>query len=170
MNIAAQSLKATAGLMTEVGDLADPPASVAFSMPTPPSVNHVFANVKGKGRVKTSLYDDFVLRGIAAIRMQRVKSIHGYVVAVFGVERMSLTADIDNRLKAMIDTIVKAGVIKDDRLITAIAISWLPKANGLSWVHLHQVHKMDLTFLPSKSGASGGWYLSAPSPEQEEPF
>lgn len=165
------TIRATAG-STEAGAgiLADLPAPVSFSMPTPPSVNSIFRNVKGKGRVKTSVYDDFVRMGMAAIRRQCVGSVAGPVIAVFGVERMSLSADIDNRLKAMIDTIVKAGVIGDDRFITAIAVSWLPMANGLSHVTIYPVQALDLTFHPSTEGATGGWYRSAPQLEQEEPL
>ena len=34
-------------------------------------------------------YDDFIRRGVAAIRGQHVQPIPGYVIAIFGVERMS---------------------------------------------------------------------------------
>lgn len=165
----ARRTKATAGpSKTGAGILADLPAPVNFTMPTPPSANHLFKNVKGIGRVKTKAYDDFVRMGVADIRRQKVGSISGPVVAIIGVERMSGTADIDNRLKAMLDTIVEAAVIGDDNLVTAIAITWLPKANGLSWVRLLPVQKLDLTFHPSNSGSSGGWYLNEPSTGEED--
>jgi Holliday junction resolvase RusA-like endonuclease len=156
---------------TGAGNQADLPAPVAFTMPTPPSANALFKNVKGIGRVKTAIYDDFVRRGVTAIRGQRVPSIVGCVVLVIGVERMSGTADIDNRLKAMLDTIVEAGVLTDDRFVTAIAASWLPMANGLAHVQIHRADKpLALTFHPSSNGATGGWFSNAPQPEQEEPF
>lgn len=158
--------------MAGAGVLADQsvPADVSFTIPTPPSVNSVFKNVPGKGRVKTGLYDDFVRRGMAAIQRQKAASITGPVIAIFGVERMSLSADIDNRLKAMIDTIVKAGVIDDDRFVTAIAVSWLPMANGLSHVRLLPVGALTLQFHPSNNGSTGGWFASEPQTEAEEPF
>lgn len=153
------TISATAGLSTTgVGILADLPAPVAFTLPTPPSVNELYKNLPGKGRVKSGAYDDFVRRGVTAIRNQRVASLSGYVIAIFGVERMSLSADIDNRLKSMLDTIVKAGIVVDDRFITAIAVSWLPKANGLAHVRLCPVQKIDLSFHPSHDGSSGGWF------------
>lgn len=171
MNVAARTVTATAGpITTGAGNLADLPAPVSFTMPTPPSANHLFKNVKGVGRVKTKHYDDFVRMGVADIRRQQVGHIDGRIIAVIGVERMSGSADIDNRLKAMMDTIVEAEVIEDDSLVTAIAITWLPKANGLSWVRLLPVQKLDLTFYPSHDGASGGFFPNAPSTEVEEPF
>lgn len=153
-----------------VGSLADLPAPASFSMPTPPSVNEIYRNVRGKGRVKAGVYDNFILMGIAAIRRQKVQPIPGRVVAIFGVERMSLQADIDNRLKAMLDAIVKAGVIEDDRFVTGIAVSWLPKANGLAHVMLIPVQPLDLTFRPSTNGATGGWFLAAPQPTEEPDY
>lgn len=145
------------------------PASVAFTIPTPPSVNQIYRNKPGRGRVKSGLYDDFIARAVTAIRLQKVKPLDsGNYIAVFGVERMSMCADIDNRLKAMIDTIVKAGLITDDRFITAIAVSWLPKANGLTHVALHPIQRMSLDFHPSPEGTTGGWFAQVPQPTEGE--
>lgn len=145
----------------------DNPVHALFTMPTPPSTNALYRNARGKGRVKTAKYHDFVTMGVTAIRGQQVQPIPGHVLMVIGVERMSASADIDNRLKAMLDTIVKAGIIKDDSLVTAIAIAWLPKNNGLSWVRIAPVQEMSLTFHPSKNGTTGGWFPSVPSPAAE---
>lgn len=141
---------------------------VEFHMPTPPSVNTLYKNVRGKGRVKTSEYFDFIAMGMNAIKQQNIPSVTGYVLMVIGVELASKTADIDNRLKAMLDTIVKAGVIEDDRFITAIAISKFPKANGLSWVRIYPEQELSLTFHPSPKGACGGWYENAPQQKEME--
>ncbi|KAB2656292.1 RusA family crossover junction endodeoxyribonuclease [Brucella tritici] len=145
------------------GVLADLPEPATFTMPTPPSANHLFKNVKGVGRVKSAHYDEFIRMGVAAIRRQGVKHVPGHVLAIIGVERMSARADIDNRLKATLDAIVKAEVIEDDRFVTGIALVWLPKANGLSHVSILPVQTLDLTFHPSQDGASGGWFINAPS-------
>lgn len=167
--------QAPARTYTDVGAVAGPsssgPASagpVHFTLPTPPSTNHLFKNVRGVGRVKASHYDDFLRMGVAAIRRQGIGKISGHVVAVIGVERMSDRADIDNRLKALLDTIVTAEVIDDDSLITALAIAWLPKANGLAHVSILPVGQLALTFHPSHNGASGGWFHNAPFSEGEE--
>jgi len=135
-------------------------APVEFTMPTPPSVNQLYRNLPGKGRVKTSLYFDYVSLGVTAIRGQKVEPIPGRVVAIVGVERTSLAADLDNRAKAIFDTIVKAGVLKDDSLITAICMVWLPKANGLAWIRLEPVAELFLQFQPSKDGAHGGLFVN----------
>jgi len=131
---------------------------VTFTLPTPPSTNALYKNVKGRGRVRTKLYDDFLSFATVSIRRQEVKPIEGRVVVVIGVERTSVLADIDNRLKALLDVIVKAGVIEDDRFVTAIAVSWLPPAKGLSHVMIYPVQHLTLDFHPSPDGASGGWF------------
>ena len=160
------ALSATERLPAGAGQSADLPAPASFTLPTPPSTNGLFLNKPGLGRVKKGAYEDFIRRGVAAIRGQHVQPIPGYVIAIFGVERMASNADIDNRLKSMLDTIVTAGVIADDSLVTAIAVSWLPKANGLAHVKLYPVQPMDLAFHPSPSGACGGFFV-APSTQED---
>lgn len=165
--IGRNSMSPVAGRREPAGEGMPSPAE--FTIPTPPSTNHLFRNVKGVGRVKTRHYEDFVRRAVTAVRQQRVEPLAGRVIAIVGVERMSSRADIDNRLKAMLDAIVEAGVIEDDSLVTAIAISWLPSANGLSHVRLEPVRRLDLTFHPSQDGASGGWFDQAPfQPEDDD--
>lgn len=139
---------------------------VEFNMPMPPSVNELYRNKPGRGRVKTAKYFDYVAMGMAAIRRQKIDPIPGRVLIVLGVERNSLSADIDNRLKATFDTIVKAGVIEDDRFITGHAVAWLPKANGLAWIKVLPVQRVTLEFQPSPDGACGGWFVSAPQPRE----
>lgn len=158
-----------AGRSEPAGEGASHPSpAVTFTIPTPPSANHLFRNVKGVGRVKAKHYDDFIRMAVTAIRRQAVTRVSGRVVAIFGVERMSDRADIDNRLKAMLDAIVEAKIIEDDRFVTAIAISWLPSANGMSHVRLLPVQRLDVTFHPSQNGASGGWFDSAPFEQEED--
>lgn len=144
------------------------PVASSFTMPMPPSVNQLFKNLPGKGRVKTDKYFDWRAFAVTAIRRQQPAAITGRVVILFGVERLSLSADIDNRIKAMLDAMCEARVIADDKFVTAFAISWLPAANGLAHVQVLPVGRLDLKFLPSNDGATGGWFFSAPQPEEGE--
>lgn len=146
----------------------DRPVPISFTIPMPPSTNHLFKNVKGVGRVKTKAYEDFRLMAIAAIRRQRVHAIPGRVVMVWAVERNSLQSDISNRLKAAEDSIVKAGIIEDDRFVTSHFITWAPKANGLAHVQIYPIQRMTLDFYPSQDGASGAVIVRAPQSEEGE--
>jgi len=131
---------------------------IYFTLPTPPSSNALFRNVAGRGRVKTGFYKDFLAYGLSAIRQQRVEPVKGRVVMVMGIERVNKRSDLDNRVKALLDVIVKAGVLEDDRFITAFAASWLPPAEGLSHVMIAPVEPMGLEFRPFQDAAYGGFY------------
>ncbi len=141
----------------------------AFTMPTPPSTNALYKNVRGKGRVKTRQYDDWLMIATTALRQQKIEPFKGRAVAIMGVERTSMNADIDNRIKAAWDAIVKAGVIRDDSLITATAVTWQPAANGLTRIELRSADEpLTVTYHPSQNGASGAWVIDAPTTNEDE--
>lgn len=144
------------------GDL---PSPVTFQIPMPPSTNNLFKNVKGVGRVKTKTYDDFTMMAVTAIRRQKVRPIAGYVVILFAFELASSQADVSNRIKAAEDAIVKAGVIDDDRFVTAMMLTKVPAANGLAHVQIFPIQHFTLDFHPSHSGASGAMIIRAPQPD-----
>ena len=157
-----------AGLSQEATGVS--PAPVAFHLPAPPSTNALFKNVPGRGRVKTRSYDDWRMMAHVALRQQRIKNVDGRCIVVIGVERGSLNADIDNTIKATLDIIVSAGVLTDDKFVTAIAITWLPMANGLAHVTILPVAETDLTFHPAKDGASGSWIIAPSTQEQDHGY
>ena len=144
------------------------PAAVTFTMPVPPSVNELFRNVPGRGRVKTRVYDNWRAHALTVLRLQRVPRIEGCVLVVFGVERTSSRADIDNRVKGMLDAIVEAGIIGDDSQVTGFCAAWTPAANGLAHVQILPVGSIDFSFHPSPDGASGGVFISAPQPSGDD--
>jgi len=142
--------------------------SVCFTLPTPPSTNALFRNVRGRGRVKTKTYKDFIAYGLSAIRQQHVEPVKGYVVLVIGVERKNKRADIDNHVKALLDVIVKARVLEDDRYVTALNLSWLPPADGLSHVAIYQVAPLTMAFEPADDGAYGGLFVENSNLETQD--
>lgn len=138
-----------------------------LTIPSPPSVNALTRNVPGRGRVKTAAYKDWIGHAGWILANQRPAPIMGRVIIVIGIERVSSTADIDNKIKAIFDLLVTHKVIKDDRFVTAFAVSWWPKANGNARVAVMQAGDMMLQFQTSDGGATGGWFI--PAPEQEGP-
>ena len=143
-------------------------APITFTLPIPPSVNQMFRNVRGKGRVKTGHYEAWRGHAATSLRLQHIAPITGNVVVLFGVERQSSIADIDNRIKAMLDAIVAAKIITDDNQVTAFAASWLPPANGLAHVQIFPVDRIGVEFHPSTDGTTGGWF-AVPQPTDGEP-
>lgn len=82
---------------------------VTITISTPPSTNGLYANLPGKGRVKTKAYKDWKAEAVWTIAAQRPARI----VGDFQVEmRVQMRGDADNRAKAAID--VLKGIVTDD--------------------------------------------------------
>lgn len=147
----------------------DSQAPLVLTLPTPPSVNQMYANRKKGGRHPTKLYVDW--KGHAGWRLSAQLAAHKTltcpVLAVVQVERASSQADIDNRLKALFDLLVTHGALADDNLITGYAVAWGPKGSGLCRVMMMPVQQLSLNFHPSADAATGGWFMAA-QPEQED--
>jgi hypothetical protein len=97
-----------------------------------------------------------------------VRPIAGHVVILFAFELASSQADVSNRIKAAEDAIVKAGIIKDDRFVTAMMITKAPAANGLAHVKIYPIQSMKLDFYASHNGASGALIVTAPQANGED--
>ncbi len=144
------------------------PVAVTFHLPIPPSVNELFRNVPGKGRVKTQVYNDWRAHALTSIRMQQLTPIDGHVLIRLNVEMAGNRADLDNRVKAIFDAIVEAKIIRDDSLVTGFLVAKLPAVNGLAHIEILPAQAVTVDFRPSHEGARGGWFLTAPQPNGED--
>lgn len=101
----------------------DPPLFELTLAEPPPSVNGLFVNVPGKGRVKASGYARWRKAAAWAARAARQgpRPLAGDLVAEIEI---GLTVrrrfDLDNRMKALFDALTAGGVIEDDSQIAAI--------------------------------------------------
>ena len=97
------------------------------AMPT--SVNAMFKNVNGRGRVKTKEYHDWQEAALWEIVGQRIKPIDGEVSISIGlVAQDKRSFDIDNRIKGALDTLVKAKIIQDDnsKIVRRVSVELVP--------------------------------------------
>ncbi|KAB7783452.1 RusA family crossover junction endodeoxyribonuclease [Methylorubrum populi] len=86
--------------------------SVEIRFPLPPSTNSLFANVVGRGRVKTPKYRAWRQQAALLIDVQRPGRMAGPCdVAIY---LPPFRGDIDNRVKPCLDVAVAAGIIADD--------------------------------------------------------
>lgn len=98
--------------------------TVVFAIPTPPSANHLFRGA-GKLRVKTNDYKAWLTAAGWEIKRQRVPSVAGPVSVTLTVCRPTRgRSDIDNRIKAGLDLLVKQGVLADDSQVQEITARW----------------------------------------------
>lgn len=84
-------------------------------LPWPPSVNTMFVNVRGKGRVRSENYNKWIRDAGWMIRSQRVKPFDEPVSVTVELNPPDNRAfDLDNKSKALLDLLVKMNVIPDD--------------------------------------------------------
>jgi Holliday junction resolvase RusA-like endonuclease len=143
------------------------PAVTFLELPAPPSTNALFRNRKGGGRVETEAYRDWKGHAGWRLREQRPRSVRGPVLVVFNIERTSEFADVDNRLKATLDLLVRHDVIDDDRHVSGIAVAWAPPANALMRIAIMPAGDLTLDFRLASDGRTGGWSFPAPQSEEE---
>lgn len=90
--------------------------AVRISLPWPPSVNGMYLNVKGRGRMKTPAYSKWIVEAGWTIRAQRPRKFTVPVNITIELCPPSRRAfDLDNKNKALLDLLVKHDVIPDDK-------------------------------------------------------
>ena len=92
-----------------------------IALPLPPSVNAMYRNVPGVGRVKTSDYKAWERKACAALTFASwdMPGRPYNVTLRFNVNHQS---DIDNRVKPVLDLLVKHKVIDGDQWVNALHI------------------------------------------------
>ncbi|MGI9412094.1 MAG: RusA family crossover junction endodeoxyribonuclease [Hyphomicrobiales bacterium] len=97
-----------------------------LTLPFPPTTNNLFRNVRGKGRVPTKNYEQWMKRALGELMIQRPARLTGYVSVdlAFGIPDKR-RRDLDNLMKAPLDCLVKFGVVEDDSKIIRISARWL---------------------------------------------
>ena len=105
--------------------------AVRVQMPICPSTNSLYANLPGKGRIKTAAYKRWQNDAGWAIRLQRPPTVHGRIAVL--IELPSDRLDVDN-IKPILDLLgppsgkKKTGmfVIDDDRYVDDLRIVRIP--------------------------------------------
>lgn len=96
------------------------PDTFTATIPVPPSTNALYANVPGKGRVKTREYKAWLQEAEAVL------SKHVWEGVRFGKDPVRVRVrppfngrrDLDNTLKACGDVLVLSGMLASDRMST----------------------------------------------------
>lgn len=132
---------------------------------TPPSVNETLINGgRGKkGRTAAKRYDEWKRRALWELTSQKLHAFACPVLVFVAVDRMNERADIDNRLKPLLDILKRVGVYRDDSLVTGIAAAWGPTKLTQTRVAIVPAVAVRAIFQPSDQvGATGGWFLEPP--------
>lgn len=104
-----------------------------FKLPIPPSVNAMFANLPGRGRIKTSAYKSWITEAGWEVLRAKPKLIKGRVMmAIYAGKTDNRRRDLDNLIKSVSDLMVSHGVIEDDSKVWDIRARWEPGLEGLT--------------------------------------
>jgi crossover junction endodeoxyribonuclease RusA len=104
------------------------PKPVILDLPVPPSVNSLYRNLAGRGRVKTARYKSWTVEAGLLLRSQRPRRIKGPYALVIAVP-VKIVPDLGNLEKAVSDLLVAHQVVEDDRHAHSIS---LRRVEGLS--------------------------------------
>lgn len=90
----------------------------------PPSVNSLFANVAGRGRVRTKRYREWA--AASGWDCAGKGSITGpfTISIILSRYKRRKNADLDNLAKAILDLIVEHKIVEDDRLLEKLSLEW----------------------------------------------
>lgn len=94
--------------------------SFRLDLPLPPSLNGMYRNVRGRGRVATEAFKKWKFDAGWEITLQDVVPIRvPYNLALYLPIKMR--GDIDNRIKGVSDILVVFGLIPDDRYAQVVS-------------------------------------------------
>lgn len=99
-------------------------------LPIPPSVNAMYRNVPGKGRVKTGAYKTWASAAGYSLLRQRPEKHKGDVILNLQFGPRNKRADVSNLIKATEDLLVNMGVIEDDRFVVSVLAAWNDSVDG----------------------------------------
>lgn len=103
---------------------------VSVKLPMPPSVNSIWKRGKNRKTGKSNVYLDPKYRkwkedSMILLAAQHPASIIGHFTAVISLDQSKRgRSDADNRNKAVLDLLEKAGVIENDKLCDSVTACW----------------------------------------------
>jgi len=100
---------------------------IRLSLPYPVSVNAMYANAAGKGRVKTERYKTWINAAgwnVRAARPVKVAGPYTLEITLFQSDRRK--RDIDNVVKPISDLLVEHQLVEDDSLCTRLVVQRIP--------------------------------------------
>jgi len=100
-----------------------PVDAVTLDLPLPPSVNSAWANIPGKGRVRSAGYRRWHKLAFDELTLQKPGKVAGAYAIVIQLGRVKRRCDVDNRIKPILDLLAGA-VTGDDALCERVSAGW----------------------------------------------
>ena len=104
-----------------------------FKLPLPPSVNGLYSNAPGIGRVKSKAYKAWEVEAGLRLNLQRPIRLTGPVALTMVASRPDKRRrDLMNLEKATSDLLVKHQIIEDDSLVCWFLALWVDAGEGIT--------------------------------------
>lgn len=101
--------------------------TTVLSLPFPPSLNNLFANVQGRGRVRSDRYRQWSNLAGWDLKTSKPEPVAGAVnVTILLGKPDKRRRDLDGLAKAPLDLLVEHGVITDDSAVQRLTLAWAP--------------------------------------------
>ena len=97
---------------------------IEVRLPLPPSTNNLYANVPGKGRVKSSRYRSWLNSAGWELQAQKRGVVSGPYRITIRAHRYNKRSDLGNLEKPISDLLVAHGIVPDDRHAGEIILAW----------------------------------------------
>jgi crossover junction endodeoxyribonuclease RusA len=105
---------------------------VSVVLPWPPAVNNLYLNVKGRGRVKSPRYSNWLNEAGWIIGTTKTGRIAGpYQIEIHATRPDKRKRDLDGICKPILDCLVKNGVTDDDSIAQRITLAWSAEGSGV---------------------------------------
>jgi len=102
-----------------------PPRELAFDLPFPPSLNTMYPTFNGR-RVTSEAYKEWQFDAGKYLMTVRNRFMSGQVEISLTFSEQSRKMDLDNRIKPVLDLLVKNSIIEGDhnRVVRKITAQW----------------------------------------------
>jgi Holliday junction resolvase RusA-like endonuclease len=116
---------------------------IKLNLPKPISTNALFANVRGRGRVKSARYNTWTHHAAAMLADQRPLPRIDYpcrILFAVGEIGMRANSDGDNTLKCLLDALISNGVLSDDnrKIVRGVGMEWVAGKEGVT-AHIMEI-------------------------------
>ena len=104
---------------------------IAINLPFPVSLNAIYRNVPGRGRVKTERYRTWLQAAGWDIKQQKPERIKGpYQITMLVQRKDKRKRDLSNLIKGVSDLLVTHQIIEDDSLEQRVVMEWSADIEG----------------------------------------
>lgn len=95
--------------------------NIVLELPIPPSVNRAWFNIPNGGRANTREYNEWIQTAGFYVKQAKARPLEDTYYCVSVLLPFCMRGDIDNRIKPILDLLVKHKITADDRYVWSVS-------------------------------------------------